>query len=240
MGVEAKNARWDRWDTCSLCEQRYHGVVKCALGWACWKTYLGLPETHQTFSVAMGLLGNALGSASRHEERLGVLEALWSVYMRRGAPQDHLLAVRANIAVCHGRLGREEQALEMRREIYATSIEIGQAGDVIFRHALNLTKSLIDAKRYAEVQSFLSEQIPKARRALGVHDEIFLRLRLNYATSLSDGAAARDDLVKAKTLQVELSSTIRRVFGPSHPLTIHAHGDLAITQSRLASCDAPG
>ena len=29
----------------SLCEQDYHGVVRCVLGWACWKTYLGRPET---------------------------------------------------------------------------------------------------------------------------------------------------------------------------------------------------
>ena len=28
----------------SLCEQEYHGVVRCALGWACWKTYLGRSE----------------------------------------------------------------------------------------------------------------------------------------------------------------------------------------------------
>ena len=37
--------RWTRWFTCSLCEQDYHGVVRCALGWACWKTYVGRPET---------------------------------------------------------------------------------------------------------------------------------------------------------------------------------------------------
>jgi hypothetical protein len=36
--------RWARWYSCSLCEQRYHGVVCCALGWACWKTYVGRPE----------------------------------------------------------------------------------------------------------------------------------------------------------------------------------------------------
>ena len=29
-----------RWHTCGLCEQRYHGLVACALGWACWKTYV--------------------------------------------------------------------------------------------------------------------------------------------------------------------------------------------------------
>ena len=32
LGVEAKQARFDRWHTCSLCEQEYHGVVQCALG----------------------------------------------------------------------------------------------------------------------------------------------------------------------------------------------------------------
>jgi len=42
--VEENNSRWRRWDTCSLCDQDYHGVVQCALGWACWKTYLGRPE----------------------------------------------------------------------------------------------------------------------------------------------------------------------------------------------------
>ncbi|CAH0364607.1 unnamed protein product [Pelagomonas calceolata] len=37
LGPEALQARWVRWHTCSLCEQQYHGVVKCALGWACWR-----------------------------------------------------------------------------------------------------------------------------------------------------------------------------------------------------------
>ena len=32
------NARWLRWQKCSLCEQEYHGAVCCALGWASWKT----------------------------------------------------------------------------------------------------------------------------------------------------------------------------------------------------------
>ena len=39
LGAKAKDARFDRWYECSLCEQSYHGVVRCALGWACWKTY---------------------------------------------------------------------------------------------------------------------------------------------------------------------------------------------------------
>jgi hypothetical protein len=32
LGEPVRRERWDRWYTCGLCEQRYHGVVACALG----------------------------------------------------------------------------------------------------------------------------------------------------------------------------------------------------------------
>ena len=38
LSVKVQNERYSRWHTCSLCEQQYHGIVRCALGWACWKT----------------------------------------------------------------------------------------------------------------------------------------------------------------------------------------------------------
>ena len=40
---DAFNVSWGKWSHCGLCEQQYHGVVFCALGWACWKTYLSRP-----------------------------------------------------------------------------------------------------------------------------------------------------------------------------------------------------
>ena len=44
LGGKALEERFGRWHTCSLCGQGYHGVVMHALGWACWKMYLGRPE----------------------------------------------------------------------------------------------------------------------------------------------------------------------------------------------------
>ena len=41
LGAKVLDERWNRWEKCSLCEQDYHGVVRCALGWACWKAYVG-------------------------------------------------------------------------------------------------------------------------------------------------------------------------------------------------------
>ena len=60
--------KWDRWYTCGLCEQTYHGVVYCALGWACWKTYVGRPEADRIRGAAMTDLGSGLSSAKRHED----------------------------------------------------------------------------------------------------------------------------------------------------------------------------
>ena len=54
------NERFGRWHACSLCEQDHHGVVRCALGWACWKTYLGRPEADWARLVAINALGNGL------------------------------------------------------------------------------------------------------------------------------------------------------------------------------------
>ena len=59
---KAKQMRWNRWHTCSLCEQKYHGVVACALGWACWKAHLGRAETDPLRRTAIGQLGNGLST----------------------------------------------------------------------------------------------------------------------------------------------------------------------------------
>ena len=70
-----KASQWRRWDTCSLCEQDYHGVVLCALEWACWRTYLGRPEEDFTRQAAVNVLGNGLYAAKHYEDALSVGEA---------------------------------------------------------------------------------------------------------------------------------------------------------------------
>ena len=59
---KVRTERFRRWDTCSLCEQDYHGAVGCALGWACWKTYVSRPETEaqDAFRTARAKLAQEL------------------------------------------------------------------------------------------------------------------------------------------------------------------------------------
>ena len=64
------NDRWHRWNTCSLCKQDYHGVVYCALGWACWKTYVGRPEADNFSGHGDGVLGSGLADAGQSRGRV--------------------------------------------------------------------------------------------------------------------------------------------------------------------------
>ena len=111
--------RWRRWHTCSLCEQDYHGVVRCALGWACWKTYVGRPETDEVRVMAMNLVANGLSAADHHEEALSVRETHLSTIRRLGASEENLLPVQHNLTISYQILGRHEEATSMRRDVYS-------------------------------------------------------------------------------------------------------------------------
>ena len=91
--VAAERSTFGRWHTCGLCEQQYHGVVRCALGWACWKTYLGRPETDQAHRMAMGTLGNGLMEADHQEDALSLRETELSLLRRIGADEDDILTM---------------------------------------------------------------------------------------------------------------------------------------------------
>ena len=123
LGDKVMNERWVRWHTCSLCKQEYHGEVRCALGWACWKTYMSRPEENSFRRGAINQLGIGLSAAKHHEDALAVREADLSMLRRIGASEYHMLAVQSNLASTYQSLGRFEQALRMRRDVYIWIIE---------------------------------------------------------------------------------------------------------------------
>ena len=213
--------RWARWSTCGLCEQDYRGVVGCALGWACWKTYVSRPEEDNIRRNAMTTLGCGLAHVARHEERLRVLEAQLATSVRFNPSERSVIIAWSNIANCYNQLGRQEKALAVRRDIYANSLVVTHwSEDQKIIYVLNLSKSLLDTKRYAEAKAFLREQVPKALRALHAEHRTYMSLRWNYATAIcaTDGAS-QGDLVEATTMFDELTQMTRRIYGSAHPLT---------------------
>ena len=60
MSNEDRETKWSRWDACRVCGQRFNGAVACALGWACWRTYLSRPLTDELRRVGLCALGVGL------------------------------------------------------------------------------------------------------------------------------------------------------------------------------------
>ena len=138
------NERWERWYTCSLCEQDHHGVVRCALGWACWKTYVGRPETDEVRIMAMNQLGNGLVEAGHHEDAVSVRETELAMLRRIGAPEDNILIAQGNLANTYRALGRFEEALQpATRDVYSGCLRLyGEEHEETLRAANNYADSL--------------------------------------------------------------------------------------------------
>ena len=133
LGVKAENERLERWYACSLCEQKYHGFVGCALGWACWKTYVGRPEGDNLFGPALNLLGNGLFAAHHHADALPVREAELSMKRRLGGSEANILVLQTNLATAHHMLGELDEASRILKDVYSKRLELDgeENGDTI-------------------------------------------------------------------------------------------------------------
>jgi len=238
LDLKVKNERFERWCECSLCEQMYHGVVRCAMGWACWKTYVGRPETDDVRLVAMNVLAGGLHKAEHNEDALSVQEAELAMARRLGGSAEHILAVQTNLATTYEALGRPE-ALQVKRDVYYGYLKL--QGDE-YEHTLiaanNYASHLNILERFEEAKPLLLKIIPVARRVLGDNDENTIRMRWNYADALYEyPGATLDDLREAVETLEELTRTARRVLGGAHPLAVDIVHSLQKARAALAARD---
>ena len=132
-----------------------------------------------------------------------------------------ILVAQANLACTYTSLGRNDEALEIRRDVYFKRLKLlGQEDRLTLSSANNYASSLIGLQRFKEAKALMRKMMPLARRVLGESHDNTLRMRLNYAKTLyrEDGATL-DGLREAMTTLEETSRTARRVFGGAHPLT---------------------
>ena len=159
LNTAAFNTRWRLWDTCRLCKQDYHGVVACALGWACWKTYLGRPERDSNRQLAMSVLGGGLSEARHHEDALSVYEAELAMERRLGASEKTLFAVQTNLASTYMVLGRKKEAHKIFRDVYSRSFDlVGQDNERTLIAASNYADALVRLKRFENSRADTSAQ----------------------------------------------------------------------------------
>jgi len=233
--------QWHRWYKCSLCEQQYHGVVRSALSWACWKTYLGRPEADWARTCAMTQLGNALHDAKHYEEALSVKEAVLSMQQRLGASEKNVLITQGNLACTYELVGRLEEALSMERDVYSGRLRLnGEEHIHTLMAANNYANGLLTLQRYAEAKALMRKTIPLARRVLGESDTLNFKMRKICATALyEDPAATRGDLREATTTLEDLERTTRRVLGGAHPLVLAIERNLDESRDALYARGLP-
>jgi hypothetical protein len=189
----------------------------------------------------MTLLANGLSAAEHHEDALLVYEAELSMLRRNGAPEHAILAVQGNLACTYPALGRFDEALRMRRDVYSGYLKLhGEENEHTLISASNYATSVLRVKRLEEAKSVLRKMMPVARRVLGESDETTLRMRWNYAWALyKDAGATLDDRRKAMTTLEEIEPTVRRVLGGAHPFTTSIEAGLQNARAALAARETP-
>jgi len=235
LGEKVLTERWARWHACSLCKQSYHGVVACALGWACWKTYVGRPEANQDRIDAMTELGRGLHEVEHYEDALSVREAELAMLRRLGAPEEDILVARGNLASTYHALGRHQDSMRMSQNVYSGYLRLNgtEHRDTLIS-ANDLAADLVELGCFEEAKSLLRTTMPVARRALGEGEAAELRMRSIYACTLyNDPNATLDDLCESVATLEETTRIARRVFGGTHPIIPDREGELRKARAAL-------
>ena len=189
----------------------------------------------------MTQLGHGLCHADHYDEGLSVKEAELSMRRRLGQPDGVILAVQGNIAITYLKLGRLDEALRMRRDMYSESLKLfGEEHAITLLAALNYGSSLNKLDRFKEAKSLLRKAVPVARRVLGEDHIRTLELRRSHAVALHhDDGATLDDLSEAVTTLEETARTARRVMGSAHPLTSVIKESLQAARAALRAREPP-
>ena len=146
--------------------------------------------------MAMDVLGSSILD-SRPAEAVQVLEASLTL-TRRHFPHatEAIGAAEINVASTLQSLGRWDEALVLKREIYARRVtRLGVSHEDTILSGCNLALSLCKLELWEECKPFARDQVlPVARRSLGADHDLTLKLNHNLATALTqDPNRTRDD-----------------------------------------------
>ena len=185
-------------------------------------------------------LGLGLSAVKQHEDALSVGEAELATLRRFVDSKDNILSVQSNLACTYELLGRSNEALSLRQEVYSGRLKLeGEEHIYTLNAANNYATSLQILERFKEAKSLMRKTVPKARRVLGEAHEITLGMMQNYAMALyMDDGATLNDLREAVTTLEETARTARRVLGGAHPLVvgieIHLRNARAAREAKVA------
>ena len=151
--------------------------------------------------------------------------------------EKNIFAAQNNLANTYRCLGRLDEVLRVRQEVYSGRLKLlGEEHGQTISAANNYAISLLELNRRKEAKALLRETTPVARRAFGDDNHITIKLRFNYARTLyRDPSATLDDLREAVNTLEETARTARRVFGGAHPIAETIKNQLREARAALAA-----
>jgi hypothetical protein len=154
--------------------------------------------------------------------------------------RTYVLVAQGNIACAYVELGRDEEAVLMRRDVYSGWLKLnGEENGHTLLAANNYAASLNRLQRFEEAKALLRKTIPVARRVLGEENRLVLKMRRLYANALyGDPGATLDDLRKAVTTLEDAERIARRVLGGAHPTTVGIERRLREARAALRAREA--
>ena len=227
--------RWGRWQCCSLCGQQYHGDVCCALGWACWKTYVTRPVTEEARINAMAKLGGGLFMGKHYSEAAVVYEAFLKAvrigYVKSSGTKNWTLAHRSNLAFCYVQLGRIDEGLRMSRCTFSQALETwGENHSWTLHAAVKVTHCLVKKKQWTKAKQFLVKS-----RGQEMATEDALRVHWCYAWLFQDDDDATfDDIDQAVTNLEGIRRRSKQLLGELHIATRELDNEIGQAREKLA------
>ena len=191
--------------------------------------------------LAMSVLGIGLLDADQYEDALSVQEAELSMLRRTGASAKNILASMSNIATTYEMLGRLEEALPIKTDVYSGFVKLyGKQHRSTLLCASNYALSLCKLGREEEGKSLIRKTMPLAQRVLGETDDVTLGMRKLYGMTLyRDPSAALDDLREAVTTLEDTERIARRVLGGAHPEVMDIERKLRQSRAALRARETP-
>ena len=235
---------------CRLCEQHYYGAVAIALGWGAWKTYCSWPEEQWARTFAMENLGISLNDQdSDPEVALAIFEIILArridigdVVLEGATLAQDVCYFRGLIANCLSKLGRHDECLALRREVWAESRRVGVL--VNYGAAIDLGCSLLEDDPMSSISEAIEltrELIPLALEEYGDHGSITNKLRHILAIALcSLPRLSLDSMIEGEAILAGVVRQADRALGPEHPDVPGLHRRLAGIRAYLEAARYQG
>ena len=238
--------RLKRWWICRLCEQGHHGAVAAALGWACWKTYVGRPAGDHLRNIALQILADSMHNDP--SGRLAILESILDrLKIENERPMD-IMYVRSQISKCLARLERNDECLALRRLNYEASLPrhiIVEARDQerqivlpgrekwLLALAIDLGDSLVTT-RDADAVDFCRDLVARAREEYGEESPVYERCLMTYARAMFRATkCSPESLAEAEAIVAATARSWRRRYGDSHPNTRIAEAGVGKIRAKI-------